>query len=197
MTRLLGWAAWLCLVAPAAALRASSVPPALALRQDDAFTCTRRASALAVERLLSLRGGAEAAEERTYAMIKPDVSGDEEALEAIRQLISGAGLTIVREESCRLSQRQCRKFYAEHKGRPFFPGLVAFMSSGPVVKLELAGPDAVRTWRALLGPTNSLKARKEAPKSVRGLFGTDQQRNAAHGSDALESAERELKLMFK
>ena len=85
----------------------------------------------------------------------------------------------------------------EHRERHFFSELVKFMSSGPVVKLELSGDDAVKRWRALLGPTNSVKAQKEAHKWIRALFGTDGQCNAAHGSDATESAARELALMFK
>ena len=71
------------------------------------------------------------------------------------------------------------------------------MTSGPVLKLELEGPDAVARWRELIGPTNSNKARDDAPGSVRALFGTDGQRNAAHGSDAAESAAREIGLMFQ
>ena len=62
--------------------------------------------------------------------------------------------------------------------------------------LELSGPNAIKKWREIIGPTNSEKARAEAPSSVRALFGTDGQRNAAHGSDAPESAARELALMF-
>lgn len=73
---------------------------------------------------------------------------------------------------------------------------VAFMSSGDVIKLELQGENAVRRWRELIGPTDSEKARKEASSSIRALYGTDNQRNAAHGSDSPESAARELALMF-
>merc|ERR1711935_883912 len=109
--------------------------------------------------------------------------------------INEAGLTIVREERCRLSRTECEEFYAEHSERPFFPGLVKFMSGGDVVKLELQGENAVRRWRELIGPTNSETARKEAASSIRALYGKDNQRNAAHGSDSLESAARELALI--
>jgi len=71
------------------------------------------------------------------------------------------------------------------------------MTSGPVLKMELVGPNAIKQWRSILGPTNSLKARDEAPDSIRAKFGTDGQQNAAHGSDAPESAARELELMFQ
>jgi nucleoside-diphosphate kinase len=119
---------------------------------------------------------------RVLAMLKPDVAKDSATVNGIKAMIDGAGLTIEREERCRLSRRQCETFYAEHAERSFFPDLVRFMSSGPVIKLELSGSDAVKRWRTLLGPTNSAVAREKAPKSVRALFGTDQQRNAAHGS---------------
>ena len=129
-------------------------------------------------------------------MIKPDVAGNSEAVSAIKAQIVDAGLTIEREEQCTLSREQCEIFYEEHKERPFFPTLVEFMTSGPVIKLELSGPDAIKKWRGLIGPTSTEKARAEAPGSVRALYGTDNTQNAAHGSDAPESAERELALMF-
>lgn len=130
-------------------------------------------------------------------MLKPDVATNEATVTAIKCQIEEAGLTIEREERCRLSRQQCELFYAEHAERSFFGALVSFMSSGPVVKLELSGKNAIKTWRELIGPTNSALAREKAPRSVRARFGTDQQRNAAHGSDGPEAAARELSLMFK
>ena len=130
-------------------------------------------------------------------MLKPDIADDSAAVGRIKSLIEEAGLTIEREQPCLLTPEDCRAFYAEHAERSFFAELVAFMSSGPVLKLELSGPDAVKRWRDLIGPTSSAAARELAPGTVRALFGTDQQRNAAHGSDAPESAERELSLMFQ
>ena len=133
---------------------------------------------------------------RTYAMIKPDVAGDREKVDLIKKRIQKAGLVIVREQRDQLSKHTCAQFYAEHQEREFFDSLVNFMSSGPVLKLELAGDNAVQQWRQLIGPTNSARAREEAPETLRALFGTDGQRNAAHGSDSAESAEREINLMF-
>lgn len=156
-------------------------------------TLLRPTRATAYDDACRLRGGAI---ERTYAMIKPDVSGNRKAVEEIRKLIAGADLTIVREERCRLSLALCEEFYAEHNERPFFPGLVKFMRSGKIIKLDLEGEDAVRRWRELLGPTNSDVARQEKPASVRARYGKDVQRNCAHGSDSLKSAVRELELMF-
>lgn len=142
-------------------------------------------------RLLRLRGG-----ERTFAMLKPDVASDVRVVGEIKELISAAGLTIERERTCTLPRSLCRRFYAEHRKRPFYDTLVAYVSSAPVLMLELSGDGAVLAWRTLLGPTNSAKARAEAPRSIRALYGTDGSRNAAHGSDSAASAARELTLMF-
>ena len=102
-----------------------------------------------ISQLMSnLRGGAR--EEHTYAMLKPDVASDDAAVDAIKQQIEQSGLRIVREECGTLSKADCEAFYAEHKERPFFPDLVKFMSSGPVLKMELAGPDAIKQWRKIL-----------------------------------------------
>jgi len=68
--------------------------------------------------------------------------------------------------------------------------LLDFMTSGPVVAMEIMGSDVIRRWREMLGPTNSEEARSQAPKSVRAIYGTDQTKNAAHGSDSTEAAAR-------
>ena len=117
-----------------------------------------------------------------------------------------------------LSVSQAKAFYAEHVGRPFYETLVAFMSSGPIVVMELAHAekDVVGAWRELLGPTDSNEAREVAMKqfgmepgpeeegsvptmaswSVRAAFGTDKTRNACHGSDSAYSAQREVDFFF-
>lgn len=91
---------------------------------------------------------------------------------------------------------QVDEFYAEHKGRSFFPSLAAFMTSGPVYALALRGPGAVLAWRKLMGPTSTEKAKAEEPESLRALFGTDNTKNATHGSDSHEAAARELAFHF-
>lgn len=131
--------------------------------------------------------------ERTLAMIKPDATKNAEAIE---DMLLRAGFTILNKRWVHLSPEQCSEFYSEHSSKIFFPSLVAFMSSGPIVALELARPDAIETWRALIGPTNSKKAREQAPQSIRALFGTDEQCNAVHGSDSEVSAEREIRFFF-
>ena len=115
-----------------------------------------------------LRGGERV--EHTFAMLKPDVASDDAAVSAIKSMIRNQGLEIEREERCRLSRAECEDFYAEHSERPFFNSLVTFMSSGQVLKLHLSGNDAIKQWRALLGPTNSEMAREQAPNSVRARF---------------------------
>jgi nucleoside diphosphate kinase len=74
---------------------------------------------------------------------------------------------------CQLSRAQAEEFYGVHRGKPFFEKLVGFMSSGRIAALELVAPGAVGKWRELIGPTDSNRARAEAPSSIRAHFGTD------------------------
>lgn len=131
----------------------------------------------------------------TFAFLKPDVvaAGTEAA---VLEKITQAGFEIVSQKKFSLSQELAGEFYAEHKDREFYPGLVEFMTSGPVVALLLRKENAIAAWRSLLGPTNSLKAKDEKPESLRALFGTDGRRNACHGSDSFASAKREALLIF-
>ena len=128
-------------------------------------------------------------------MIKPDAvrAG---STNAILKAAEDAGFVVVCCKETRLSPDRAGEFYAEHKGKHFFPSLVAFMSGGPVVALCLAKTDAIKDWRTLMGPTNTQEARERAPRSLRARFGTDGTQNATHGSDSSESASRELKFFF-
>uniref|UniRef100_A0A8C7LLH5 Nucleoside diphosphate kinase homolog 7 n=1 Tax=Oncorhynchus mykiss TaxID=8022 RepID=A0A8C7LLH5_ONCMY len=131
--------------------------------------------------------------ERTLAMIKPDAvnkMGD------ILQMINDANLILTKAKMTKLTWKQAADFYTEHQSKSFFNNLVQFMTSGPVVAMELMGDEAVSVWRRILGPTDSGVARKEAPPSLRAQFGTDGTRNAGHGSDSLASAARELEFFF-
>ena len=92
-----------------------------------------------------------------------------------------------------MSKNQAEEFYAVHKERPFFGELVAFVTSGPVIVMALEKENAIKAWRDLMGATDSRKADKG---TIRNLFGTDIGNNAAHGSDAPETAKTELKLFF-
>jgi len=133
-----------------------------------------------------------AATQRTFAIIKPDAVA-KKVVGAILTKIEETGLDIVAMKRMRLDREMAEGFYAVHRERPFFGDLVEFMTSGPVVALVLEGPDAIKRWRDLMGPTNS----NEAPAgTVRGDFGTDIERNASHGSDAPETAALEIPYFF-
>lgn len=91
---------------------------------------------------------------------------------------------------------QARQFYAEHTGKPFFENLTNFIASDVVVGMELVSENAVAKWRELMGPTNPIQAKTEAPNSIRAYFGTEGTHNAVHGSDSATSANRELAYFF-
>ncbi|NWJ05990.1 NDK5 kinase, partial [Crypturellus undulatus] len=131
--------------------------------------------------------------EKTLALIKPDVTGKEEEIEDI---ILRSGFLIVQKRKLRLSPEQCSNFYADQYGKMFFPNLTAHMSSGPLTAMVLAKHNAISYWKELLGPSNSIKARETHPDSLRAIYGTDDLRNALHGSHNLSSAEREIRFMF-
>jgi nucleoside-diphosphate kinase len=130
--------------------------------------------------------------ERTLAIVKPDgvaarVTGE------ILARVERAGLRIVAARMTRLSEAQARAFYAVHRDKQFFAGLVRFMTSGPVLAAVLEGENAIARWRDLMGPTDAQKAPKG---TIRGDFGTDVERNAVHGSDAPETARVEVGFFF-
>lgn len=131
--------------------------------------------------------------EKTLALIKPDaVSKFGQIFDAIYQ----SRFLVCNAKMVRLSRTEAEEFYAEHVGKPFFDNLVRFMTSGPIIAMELMKDGAIGGWRELLGPTDSSKARSEAPNSIRARFGTDQTQNACHGSDSTSSAQRECDFFF-
>ena len=130
--------------------------------------------------------------ERTLAIIKPDAVA-QNAIGAIVATVEKAGLRVVGLRQLRLSQAQAEGFYGVHRARPFFPNLVAFMTSGPCVVMALEGDNAIQRWRELMGPTDSTKA---PAGTIRASFGTSIERNAVHGSDAPDTARFELGWMF-
>ena len=130
--------------------------------------------------------------ERTLSIVKPDAVA-KGATGHILARFEEAGLTIIALKKLHLSEELARGFYAVHKQRPFYGDLVKFMTSGPVVVSVLEGPDAVARNRELMGPTDSTQAE---PGTIRGDFGTDIERNAAHGSDAPETARIEIGYFF-
>lgn len=130
--------------------------------------------------------------ERTFAIIKPDAVAKGYAGE-ILALIERDGFRIAGLRMLKLSKDQAEAFYAVHKERPFFEGLVKFMTEGPVVVMVLEGEDAVAKWRELMGATNPAHA---AEGTVRKRFAENIERNSVHGSDALETAAQEIPFFF-
>lgn len=130
--------------------------------------------------------------ERTFAIIKPDAVKAKNSGKII-DLIEHNGFDILRMEKVTISKDKAKTFYAVHKDRPFFGELVDFITSGPVIVMALQKENAVKAWRDLMGATNPAQA---AEGTVRKLFGTSIGSNAAHGSDALETAKTEIALFF-
>lgn len=131
--------------------------------------------------------------ERSLAIIKPDAIHKSEEIEDI---ILRSGFAVLQKRRVHLTPEQASDFYAEHYGKLFFPSLVAYMSSGPIIALVIAKDSAIAHWRELIGPTNTIKARQTHPDCLRAVYGTDDQRNALHGSDSFSSAEREIRFFF-
>jgi nucleoside-diphosphate kinase len=130
--------------------------------------------------------------ERTLSIIKPDAVA-KNVIGQIYARFEQAGLRIVAARMLRLSRSQAEGFYAEHKGRPFFPALIDFMTSGPVTVQVLEGENAVAAHRDLMGATNPQNA---APGTIRADFAESIDANAVHGSDAPASAAREIAYFF-
>jgi len=130
--------------------------------------------------------------ERTFGIVKPDAV-EKSAVGGVIDMIEKAGLKIVGVRLVKLSEAQARAFYAVHKERPFFAGLVRFMTSGPVVVMAIEGENAIARYREVMGPTDS----KKAPAgTIRNKYGTDIERNAVHGSDGTDTAKAELAFFF-
>jgi len=130
--------------------------------------------------------------ERTLAIIKPDAVGQRLAGEIIKHIESN-GFSIIAAKLAWMTKDEAGGFYSVHKGKPFYPSLVEFMSSGPcwVVVLEASG--AIEKWRAVMGATDPAKA---VDGTLRKLYGTSIQNNCVHGSDAPETAKFEISYFF-
>ena len=131
--------------------------------------------------------------ERTLALIKPD-GVERQLIGEIISRIERKGLTIAALELKNVSDDLARAHYAEHEGKPFFPSLLEFITSGPVVAAILEGPRAVAAFRQLAGGTDPVE--KATPGTIRGDLGLETQFNLVHGSDSPDSAEREIALWF-
>ncbi len=130
--------------------------------------------------------------ERTFSIIKPDATA-RNVTGAINAMIEKAGLRIVAQKRIKMSREQAETFYAVHRARPFFGELVDFMISGPVVVQVLEGENAVAAYRDLMGATDPAKA---APGTIRKLHAVSIGENSVHGSDAADTAQKEIAQFF-
>ena len=130
--------------------------------------------------------------ERTLSIIKPDATRRNLTGEIVARF-EKAGLRVVAQKRMRLSRQTAEAFYAVHKERPFFAGLVEFMTSGPVVVQVLQGENAIAKNREVMGATNPEKA---AAGTIRKDFAENIEANSVHGSDAPETAAQEIHFFF-
>ena len=130
--------------------------------------------------------------ERTLLLIKPDAMQRGLAGEIIGRM-ERRGLKIVGIRLMKVSKALAKKHYAEHEGKPFFPGLVEYITSSPIIAAVLEGPNAIQAMRQTMGKTNPLEAETG---SIRADFGLEKGRNLTHGSDSTASAKREIALFF-
>lgn len=130
--------------------------------------------------------------ERTFSIIKPDATA-RNLTGAINAMIEQAGLRIVAQKRIRMTREQAETFYAVHRERAFFAELVEFMTSGPVVVQVLEGDNAVAAYRDIMGATDPAKA---AAGTIRKVHAKSIGENSVHGSDALETAVKEITQFF-
>jgi len=130
--------------------------------------------------------------ERTFSIIKPDATA-RNLTGAINAMLEQAGLRIVAQKRVRITREEAQTFYAVHRERPFFGELVDFMISGPVVVQVLEGENAIAKYREVMGATDPAKA---APGTIRKVHARSIGENSVHGSDAAETAAKEIAQFF-
>lgn len=130
--------------------------------------------------------------ERTLSIIKPD-GVQRNLVGNIVGRFESAGLRIVGMKRLSLSKKEAEAFYAVHRERPFFDSLTSYMSSGPVVVMVLEGPNVIQRNREIMGATNPAQA---AEGTIRKDYGLDVEKNTVHGSDAPETAAKEIAFFF-
>jgi nucleoside-diphosphate kinase len=130
--------------------------------------------------------------ERTLVLVKPDAMQRGLAGEVISRL-ERRGLKIVAVRLLKVSKQLAKKHYAEHEGKPFFTGLVEYITSSPIIAAVFEGPNAIAATRQTMGATSPTEA---APGTIRADFGLDRGRNLTHASDSPASARREIALFF-
>ena len=130
--------------------------------------------------------------ERTFSILKPDATA-RNLTGAINAMIEQAGLRIVAQKRVQITRAQAEQFYGIHRARPFFGELVDFMISGPVVVQVLEGENAIAKYRDIMGATDPAKA---APGTIRKLHAKSIGENSVHGSDAADTAAKEIGQFF-
>ena len=130
--------------------------------------------------------------ERTLVLIKPDGVARGLVGEVLGR-IERKGFRIIALQMRTLTAEVAEAHYGEHRDKPFFGDLVAFITSAPLVAAVIEGPEAIVSWRTMMGATNPVNA---APGTIRGDLATETQNNVTHGSDSPESAAREIALFF-
>jgi len=130
--------------------------------------------------------------ERTFSIIKPDAT-ERNLTGAVNAIIEKAGLRIVAQKRVRITKEQAERFYGVHKERPFFGELVQFMTSGPVVVQVLEGQNAIAKYREVMGATDPSKA---ADGTIRKVHAKSIGENSVHGSDAADTAAKEIAQFF-
>lgn len=130
--------------------------------------------------------------ERTFSIIKPDATA-RNLTGAVNAVIEKAGLRIIAQKRIRMTRGEAETFYAVHSARPFFGELVEFMISGPVVVQVLEGENAIAKYRDIMGATNPANA---ADGTIRKLFAKSVGENTVHGSDAPDTAAKEIAQFF-
>ena len=131
--------------------------------------------------------------ERTLSIIKPDAT-ERNITGLIIARLEGAGLRVIAQKRIWWRRKDAKQFYEVHKGQPFYKELINYMTSGPMIVQVLEGDDAIAKNREVMGTTNPVDA---APGTIRKDFGVNHQRNSVHGSDALETAKKEIAFCFK
>jgi len=130
--------------------------------------------------------------ERTFAMVKPDGVRRGLVGDVVKRLES-KGYRIVGMKLMQISRELAERHYGEHAGKPFYEGLVSFITGGPVVAMVVEGENAIAAWRAMMGATNPADA---VPGTIRAEYASTIDENVVHGSDAPATAEREIGIFF-
>jgi nucleoside-diphosphate kinase len=130
--------------------------------------------------------------EKTFVMVKPNGVAEGHVGDIVARF-ERRGLHLRGLRLMRVDEDLAARHYAEHVGKPFYPALMEFITSGPVVAMVLEGPEAIKVARTMMGPTNPFEA---PPGTIRGDYGLDVTANVVHGSDGPASAQREIDLYF-